>query len=1036
LPNDPAGEYLDVLRHPEVAWHLLNADIHAPMRTLRAAEDSSHPVEFVTWALPSVKVSKMPLRWILAAFWALSIGSFADEAPLVRVGEIWQFFRGFTEPTLPALSWTRSDFIPDTNWLSGISGFCTPHGNRDDENVLLYDRPYNYVAACFRREFVVQDPASIHWLTLRLDYQEGFVAYLNGVEIARRNLDGAPGVPVPIDAIAGTRTNLWPEEFDVSAAASGLVAGVNVLAIQVHSDQLTPGFPFSVYGGDLKCVAELLANFQRGPFVQNVSATSAQILWKTPVPASSWVEFRTADGVWSQIGDDTLTTNHVIALTGLSPNTPYDYRVSSAYGNATAVAPVATFRTFKLAGNLSFAVLGDSGQGSTSQYRTAALLRTNTPDLVMHCGDIVYSAFNPERADTRCLSVYGAHMRTTPYFFVLGNHDTYWSPYAKPATDAFALPTNNVPLEVHLADKTSPEHYYSFDHGDAHFVVLFSPSVSFYKFATLTNTQMLWLEADLAATTKPWKFLFMHMPVNTSSAHRFDDADANDIYDRIELQETLLPLAQKYGVQVMFAGHDHCFERFVPVGGVHMVTTGAGGVALYGASEWDLGSAQFYAVHHFVKVDITGETLLLRAITTNGVAFDGYTIQRRPPTPRTYTAPWATARVEDPPPKPAVLNIQGQSYDFSGEPIQSFTGQFANLGLLRASLDRANLYLGFERVMVSSNADVVLFVESPRQPGVGKMEGLGNGVFDPEGQGIEALDTLENLAFLNFSPSIACVLGDEMADGTYRDFQRTNAPLAMGQGVFRLNADFSDVPGARIQQFDRWPQFGASRVEQSADFIEVAIPRAALGNLKAEDTIRVAAVACRGPESTNATVRWIDTGFIGAQMIGSGTNAVSLEGLAIRLPADPDRDADGISNADELKIGTNPDLADTDGDGLNDGWELAHHFNPFLTTGADGGQGDPDNDGLTNIEEQALQTDPRNAASTLRMTIVALPDGAVRLGWSALPSRVTVLEVSSGYGAAFTTLLQLDPRDTPLGAEEHYDLPPAEAAQFFRLRLK
>ena len=75
-------------------------------------------------------------------------------------------------------------------------------------------------------------------------------------------------------------------------------------------------------------------------------------------------------------------------------------------------------------------------------------------------------------------------------------------------------------------------------------------------------------------------------------------------------------------------------------------------------------------------------------------------------------------------------------------------------------------------------------------------------------------------------------------------------------------------------------------------------------------------------------------------------------------PQNPDSDDDGLSDGEEVnEHGTNPLAADTDGDGLTDAFELEHGFDP--TVGGDGAA-DPDGDGLSNLEEQAEGTDPNN----------------------------------------------------------------------------
>ncbi len=76
-------------------------------------------------------------------------------------------------------------------------------------------------------------------------------------------------------------------------------------------------------------------------------------------------------------------------------------------------------------------------------------------------------------------------------------------------------------------------------------------------------------------------------------------------------------------------------------------------------------------------------------------------------------------------------------------------------------------------------------------------------------------------------------------------------------------------------------------------------------------------------------------------------------------PHDPD--SDGLTNAQELAAGTDPRDADSDNDGLPDGWEVGHSLDPLDGTGVNGASGDPDGDTLTNAQELTLGTNPRNA---------------------------------------------------------------------------
>jgi 3',5'-cyclic AMP phosphodiesterase CpdA len=205
------------------------------------------------------------------------------------------------------------------------------------------------------------------------------------------------------------------------------------------------------------------------------------------------------------------------------------------------------------------------------------------------------------------------------------------------------MPTNSA---------TGTPHFYSFDHGDVHFASLFVPTVA--NFADATNytlgpgsVQLQWLTNDLSATTKPWRIVFMHSPLFTSSLHRGDDYNINGILDRLELQQWLLPVLSQHGVQVVFSGHDHCYERFAPINGVHSFVTGGGGYTLYGLWERDAFSQYFEARFHHLQVTINGDTMRVQAVDRFGVVFDEVVVPRiSPPQLRPSLTTSRTLRLE------------------------------------------------------------------------------------------------------------------------------------------------------------------------------------------------------------------------------------------------------------------------------------------------------------------------------------------------------------------------------------------------------
>ena len=125
--------------------------------------------------------------------------------------------------------------------------------------------------------------------------------------------------------------------------------------------------------------------------------------------------------------------------------------------------------------------------------------------------------------------------------------------------------------------------------------------------------------------------------------------------------------------------------------------------------------------------------------------------------------------------------------------------------------------------------------------------------------------------------------------------------------------------------------------------------------------------------------------LIAVLLATSALAAVSGDGSDPLDPSDggADWDGDGLTNAEEQQHGTNMNNADSDGDGLPDGWEVANGLNP--TNGGDG-NADPDGDGLTNSQEYAKGTNPNNSDT----------DGDGKADGSGLPMGTNYINLASG----------------------------------------
>jgi hypothetical protein len=165
-------------------------------------------------------------------------------APGVSIseGDRWRYFKGWSQP--PS-SWTSTRF-DDSTWAQGRSGFG--FGDGDDATV-LNDMSGNYTSLYLRKTFDVSDPEAITSLVMTMDFDDGFVAYLNGTVVVRRNVPGSPPASNATavehhEASGGNDAPQPAQQYDLGAFGLHLlVPGKNVIAIQGHNQNLySPDF--------------------------------------------------------------------------------------------------------------------------------------------------------------------------------------------------------------------------------------------------------------------------------------------------------------------------------------------------------------------------------------------------------------------------------------------------------------------------------------------------------------------------------------------------------------------------------------------------------------------------------------------------------------------------------------------------------------------------------------------------------------------------------------------------------------------------
>jgi len=363
------------------------------------------------------------------------------------------------------------------------------------------------------------------------------------------------------------------------------------------------------------------------PYLQMVTQESVVIMWETSLPATSVVEYGEGTTYGREAAVPGLRKIHEVRLRGLSPWTKYHYRVRSSVPGGPyppAASEDATCRTAAPAGTpFTFAVYGDSRSDHRPRSRhchrlVAEAMARRAPAIVLHTGDIVMGSDGYEEYQNEHFGPGRKLFKNTPCFVAIGDHERRYG-HASWFHRFFSYP--------------EPETYYSFDYGDAHFTVL-DCSIAKDGGPGLGpgSAQREWLVRDLVSAKAKWKFAFLHYPVYTSVRRGSSKARAK------EMRSLLTPIFEQHGVDLVFNGHAHFYERTHPIrsntvdetDGVIYVTTGGGGASLEQPAPSianNFWTAKALSCYHFCLVAVGPDRLKMSVCDTGGKVLDLLTLE-------------------------------------------------------------------------------------------------------------------------------------------------------------------------------------------------------------------------------------------------------------------------------------------------------------------------------------------------------------------------------------------------------------------------
>ncbi|MGH9635706.1 MAG: metallophosphoesterase family protein [Candidatus Angelobacter sp.] len=249
--------------------------------------------------------------------------------------------------------------------------------------------------------------------------------------------------------------------------------------------------------------------------------------------------------------------------------------------------------------SVRFAVIGDSGTGDRAQNEVAQRLEAYRQatkfDFVIMLGDNIYGSHSPSDFVKKFEQPYKPLLDAGVKFYAsLGNHDD-------PDDERLYKPFN-----------MGGERYYSFRKGQVGFFALDSNYMD--------PKQLSWLDQNLKSSQGTWKICFFHHPLYNDGRHHGADVD---------LRTQVLPLFERYGVNAVFSGHEHVYQRIKPENNIYYFVLGNSGKLM----THDFGEARervkgFDTGQSFMLVEIKGDKLYFQTISRSGETIDSGELPR------------------------------------------------------------------------------------------------------------------------------------------------------------------------------------------------------------------------------------------------------------------------------------------------------------------------------------------------------------------------------------------------------------------------
>jgi hypothetical protein len=460
-------------------------------------------------------------------------------------------------------AWRNVGFA-DGSWASGNAQLG--YGDGDEATVISYgpNSSAKYTTSYFRKVISINSPASYTNFSLGIKRDDGVVIYVNGAEAYRNNMPTGTITSATLASAAAADDGATIQTATI--ASSFFVNGNNTIAVEMHQNAGT--------STDLSFDMELRANapggitLTRGPYLQMANGNAVSLRWRSDIATDSKISVGTVNGVYTITATNaTVTTEHEVRVTGLSPDTKYFY----SFGSSTQKLQAAAANFFTTAPPLSatrkirIAAYGDCGT-NTNGFQAGALaayqnyVGASPAEIMLLLGDNAYDAGTDLEYTSNFFNAYNGNiLKNHVVFPAPGNHDyanngTRQNDHNVPYYNIFTMPTAGECGGV----ASGTEAFYSYNWGNIHFLSLdsYGKENSATRLYDTLGAQVTWIKNDLAANTSKWTIAYWHHPPYTMGSHNSDTES-----ELINMRQNFIRILERNGVDLVLCGHSHDYER-------------------------------------------------------------------------------------------------------------------------------------------------------------------------------------------------------------------------------------------------------------------------------------------------------------------------------------------------------------------------------------------------------------------------------------------------------------------------------------------